>query len=94
MKIDRKEVLRLASLSSLTLSEEEIQLMQKDLENMLKFVSQIQEVKTNDAWSEEDIIDLEDLRDDEIEKSTPSEDILKNAPKKRKGYFNVPKVVD
>ncbi len=94
MKIDRKQIEHLATLSHLKLSEEEFLIMQKDIENILKFVEKIKDVQTDDKWEEEGVVDIEKLREDEIKPSFSSETILKNSPKKRKGYFNVPKVVE
>lgn len=94
MKIDKVLISKLEKLSRLELSEQERTGIQKDLNKILTMVEKLNELDTKDVKplvhiSEEENI----LRADEIKHQLPREEALKNAPKKKDGYFLVPKVI-
>ncbi|MDD4815913.1 MAG: Asp-tRNA(Asn)/Glu-tRNA(Gln) amidotransferase subunit GatC [Clostridia bacterium] len=94
MKITIKEIEHLASLSALDFSAEEKEKFVKDLGNILEMVNKLQTAETGDDLVFNKSHKLSQLREDIAEESLPQEEILKNAPKQRRGCFNVPLVVE
>lgn len=92
-KITIEEIDRLAELSALEFSEEEKKGLVFQVENILSMLNACQSVDT-DKVEYENVHKISDLREDEIGESLPVDEALLNAPKQRKGYFNVPKVVE
>ncbi|MDD4110264.1 MAG: Asp-tRNA(Asn)/Glu-tRNA(Gln) amidotransferase subunit GatC [Clostridia bacterium] len=93
-EIDSKTIKHLASLSALRLNEEEAEGMKRDLEGILELVDKIEKCEVPENYKEDSIIKLTDLREDEIKVGLSQEEVLACAPKQRKGYFVVPKVVE
>ena len=94
MNITRKDVEKLAHLSRLELTEEELVAMESDMNKMLQFVEKINEL---DLEGVEPLAYMSDevniLRDDEVKQVISHEEALKNAPDKDTDYFRVPKVI-
>ena len=84
----------LAELSALEFSESGLEKFAPEFQNILKFVDQIAKIKTVDQQIFSREINVEDLREDEVQESMDREKLLSCAPKQRKGHFNVPKVVE
>lgn len=98
MEITIKEVEHLANLSSLNFTQEEKEKFVGDLNNILSLVNQLQDGKNLKEIGENEVYNrsrkLSELREDEPRESLPQEEILINAPKQRRGCFNVPLVVE
>ena len=94
MEINVKDVEKLASLSALEFSNEEKQEFVKDLSSILDMVNQIQNAKNLGENVYNPSHKLSELREDEERTSFTQEEILQNAPKARRGCFNVPLVVE
>lgn len=94
MDITIKDVEHLAELSQLDFSSDEKQNLVKDLNNILDMVNQLQQAKTSDEPVFNKSHKISQLREDEPKPSLEQEEILKNAPKQRRGCFNVPLVVE
>ncbi len=94
MKINRKDVEKLAHLSRLELTEEELVNMESDMNKMLQFVEKINEL---DLEGVEPLAYVSDevniLREDEVKQDITHDEALKNAPDKDTDYFRVPKVI-
>lgn len=94
MKIDRKDVEKLAHLSRLELTEQELVDMESDMNKMLQFVDKINEL---DLEGVEPLAYMSDevniLREDEVKQDITHDEALKNAPDKDTDYFRVPKVI-
>ncbi|MGB0176025.1 MAG: Asp-tRNA(Asn)/Glu-tRNA(Gln) amidotransferase subunit GatC [Owenweeksia sp.] len=94
MKIDKKEVEKLAHLARLEFTEAEKESMVQDMDKILGFVEKINEldldgVKPLVYMNEEE----NTLRKDEVVEQVTKEEALKNAPDRDTDYFRVPKVV-
>ena len=87
----REELLKVAKLSALNLSESEIEIFTNNLNKVLNFIDQIKEVKV--CVQAEQIRNKNVLREDEVI-PTDSTDILNLAPDKQESYFVVPKILD
>jgi len=92
--ITRGEVLHIAKLAKLKLTEEEIELFREQLGKILEYFRKLQEVETEGIEPLEHVLPLENVfREDEPRESLSPEEALKNAPKRRGDYFEVPKVI-
>jgi aspartyl-tRNA(Asn)/glutamyl-tRNA(Gln) amidotransferase subunit C len=94
MNITRKDIEKLAHLSRLELTEEELVAMESDMNKMLQFVDKINALNLEGI---EPLAYMSDevnvLRADEVKQDISHEDALKNAPDKDTDYFRVPKVM-
>jgi len=87
----KAELLKVAKLSALNLSESEIESFTSNLEKVLNFIDQIKEVKVSAQAVQ--VKNKNILREDEVI-PTDSTDILNLAPDKQESYFVVPKILD
>jgi aspartyl-tRNA(Asn)/glutamyl-tRNA(Gln) amidotransferase subunit C len=89
--IDRDQVLHVARLARLALSEEEVETMSRELSGILEHVDRISELDLDDVEPTDHVVDLENvLRPDEPRPSWPREQILEQAPDPDQGAFRVP----
>ena len=89
--ISREEMMNLANLSKLYLSEYEIEDAMKEMDGMIDFANQINEMNL-DANEIPNITGLTNsLREDEIKESYPQSEILKNVDGGKDGFFYVKK---
>ena len=95
MKIDKNTINKIAKLSRIKLEEKEADSLIKDLNSILDWVDQLNEVNTEKVEPLSNI-SLSNLpkREDISENKNDSKEILSNAPDKLEGYFAVPKVVE
>ena len=93
-EISSEEIMHLASLSALEFSEKEAKEFSKEFNNILKFVDKIASAKLEKDDIFTSAVLISELREDDVKESYTREEILTNAPKQRKGYFVVPKVVE
>lgn len=93
--ITRDDVLHLAQLSNLQLSDEEIAALQVDLGNILGYINQLSELDTSGVEPTYQVIDLENVgRDDVVVHSAVDrEKLLGLAPKQIDNQIKVPKVL-
>ena len=94
-QISRDDVLKLASLSSLQLSDDEVAGLQADIEAILGYVKQLDELDTDGVVPAYQVTGLENvLRDDEVDAGDISRDqLLALAPAQQDGQIRVPKVI-
>jgi|WetSurMetagenome_2_1015567.scaffolds.fasta_scaffold326763_2 aspartyl-tRNA(Asn)/glutamyl-tRNA(Gln) amidotransferase subunit C len=93
--VDREQVLKIAKLARLKLSEAEIKSFTEQLGSIFEFVNKLDEVRTGKVEPTCFVEPLHDPLRDDIEKTSFSqEDALRNGPKVKKGFFAVPKVID
>jgi aspartyl-tRNA(Asn)/glutamyl-tRNA(Gln) amidotransferase subunit C len=89
--IDREQVLHVARLARLGLSEEEVETMSRELSGILEHVDRIGELDLEDVEPTSHVVELENvLRPDEPRPSWPKEKILEPAPDAAEGAFRVP----
>jgi len=95
MQVPISEVEKIATLSRLSLSDEEKKQYQHHLEAILKTAQRLEELDTKDVLPTAHIQGVENvLRRDVIEKSMDNEKLTANAPERENGCFIVPKVVE
>ena len=94
MSITLKDVEYVAKLARLELSPEEKVTFQRELDKIIKYVDQLNELNTKNVPVTSHVIPLKNaLREDEVLPSLSSAEALANAPRKKKGFFRVPKVI-
>ena len=95
MKIDKNTINKIARLSRIKLEDKESADYIKDLNSILDWVEQLNEVNTENVEPLSNISSsILPKRDDTSEDSNSSDEILENAPDKLEGFFAVPKVVE
>ncbi|HHX61184.1 MAG TPA: Asp-tRNA(Asn)/Glu-tRNA(Gln) amidotransferase subunit GatC [Epulopiscium sp.] len=95
MKITKEDVLKIADIAHLSLTEEETQEFTSDLEKMVAFAEQLNEVDTTHVDTkigEPTLYNV--LRKDEVKPSMAKEELLANAPQEKNGCFFVPQIVE
>lgn len=95
-KLTRDDVLKLARLSRLRISDEEIELFRKELSEILAYVEQLSSVDTNGLKPTAQVTGLENvMRDDTpIEYGATQEELLKNVPEIKASYIKVKRVIE
>jgi aspartyl-tRNA(Asn)/glutamyl-tRNA(Gln) amidotransferase subunit C len=92
--IDRKQVLKIAKLSRLKLSEAEIGSFTAQLGSIFDFVKQLDNADTSQVDPTCFVTPPHDVTRHDVEKpSLSQEEALQNGPKTKKGFFAVPKVI-
>ena len=91
MAISRDEVLHVARLAWLALTDEEIDRLTKELDQILEAVGIVSELDLADVQPTSHPLDLVNVEDDDVARdSLPLEDALANAPDAEDGHFKVP----
>ena len=95
MKIDKNTINKIARLSRIKLNDKESEDYMKDLNSILDWVEQLNEVNTESVEPLSNISSsILPKREDVSKDTNSSEEILDNAPDKLEGFFAVPKVVE
>ena len=95
MKIDKNTINKIARLSRIKLEDKESEDYIADLNSILDWVEQLNEVNTDNIEPLSNISSsILPKRVDLSKDVNSSEEILKNAPDKLEGFFAVPKVVE
>ncbi|MDC0045173.1 Asp-tRNA(Asn)/Glu-tRNA(Gln) amidotransferase subunit GatC [Pelagibacteraceae bacterium] len=95
MKIDKNTINKIAHLSRIKLEDKESEDYIKDLNSILDWVEQLNEVNTENVEPLSNISSsILPKREDVSKDTNSSEEILENAPDKLEGFFAVPKVVE
>jgi aspartyl-tRNA(Asn)/glutamyl-tRNA(Gln) amidotransferase subunit C len=94
-KLTRDDVLKLAALSKLRLSEEEIERLRTELSEILNYVEMLEDVDTEGLEPTYQVTGLKNvMRPDKVhDYGYEVEDLLKNAPAVQDGQFKVKRVL-
>ncbi len=95
MSITRDDVLHLAELSNISLSEEQIEPLIKDLDNIVNYFSQLDELNTENVEPTYQCFDMQNVwREDTIEEFEANrEDLLALTADSEDNQIKVPKVL-
>ncbi len=95
MKLSREEVLHIARLARLGLTEAEVDRLSEQLSNILENFAILQKVDTTGVPPTAQSIDLQNvLSDDEVSPSLAPDKVLANAPQKERNFFKVRHVLE
>jgi len=93
--MDKKTVSTIAYLSRLSLNEEKGEKITKDLENIIKFVDQLENADTQNIEPLASPLEkTAKTRADEVTAQNRKEIFLERSPKSNDDYFLVPRVVE
>jgi aspartyl-tRNA(Asn)/glutamyl-tRNA(Gln) amidotransferase subunit C len=95
-KLSREDILKLAKLSRLTLTEEEITQFGDEIGAILGYVEQLQEADLANVEPTYQVTGLKDVTraDKVIDYQAKPADLLKGAPDTEKGHFKVKRMVN
>lgn len=94
-RISIEQVKHVANLARLSVSEEEAELFRKQLEAMITFAEQLNELDTENIEPTSHVLKMHNvLREDKAEAGLPQEEVLRNAPEHQDGYFKVPSIIE
>lgn len=95
MSVSNEQVRHIARLARIAMSDEELDRLLPELNNILGWVEQLAEVDTEGVEPLATVIDQKlRLRDDEVTDGDCRDEILANAPDAQHGFFAVPKVIE
>ncbi len=95
MKMSREEVLHIALLARLGLTESEVDKLGEQLSNILENFEVLQQVDTSDVLPTAQSIALQNVvGEDEVTPSLTQSQVLANAPKKEGEFFRVRAVLE
>jgi aspartyl-tRNA(Asn)/glutamyl-tRNA(Gln) amidotransferase subunit C len=95
MSVSKEEIMHIAKLADLNLTDAEIERYSKDMNEILDFANMINSVDTSNV---KETIGANEkynvFRKDEVKAFENTEKLLQNAPSKDEGMFNIPKVIN
>jgi aspartyl-tRNA(Asn)/glutamyl-tRNA(Gln) amidotransferase subunit C len=95
MSIDVSTVKRVARLARIKISEEDAPKLVGELNVILSFVEQLNEVDVNDVLPLTSVVDAKmRMRDDVVTDGSYPQDVTGNAPASEDHFYMVPKVVE
>ena len=95
MEIKREDILHLADLSDFSMEDKEADALSKDLQGIIKYISQLDELDTESVEPTYQVFEMENVwRPDEIVEQEASREQLLALTKEEKDYqIKVPKVL-
>lgn len=94
-KLSREEVLHVAHLARISLTEEEIEKFRSELKVLMDDIDKIKEVKDfDDDMMYTPINDNTRLREDEVGEMLSAKEAIINAPKKNGSFIEVPVMIN
>lgn len=95
MDIKREDILHLAKLSNFSLSDDEVDSLGTDLRDIIKYISQLDELDTENIKPTYQVFEMENIwREDEILPQEADRETLLSLTKEEKDYqIKVPKVL-
>lgn len=95
MPVSTEQVRHIAKLARIAMSDEEIERLAPELNNILGWIEQLAEVNTEGVEPLTAVIDQKlRLRDDVVTEGNIRDEVLANAPEAQHGFFAVPKVIE
>lgn len=94
--ISVSDVKKLAKLSALSVSDDQVPQLQAELNRILEYIDQLNEVNTDDIEPTYQVNGLSNVtRDDQVvDYSVSQNELLKNVPQLQDKYIKVPRVIE
>ena len=93
-KISSSDVRKVAHLARLELPEDQIETYTSQIEEILSYVEQLQEIDTQNVHPTTRAVEVvNEMREDLVEFNDSREAILNQAPHREGDYFRVPKIL-
>lgn len=94
-RITKDQVKHVAHLARLSVSEDEVELFTDQLDKIIGFAEQLNELNTEGIEPTTHVLDVKNvLREDVIKESLKREDALKNAQDEQDGQVKVPSILE
>jgi aspartyl-tRNA(Asn)/glutamyl-tRNA(Gln) amidotransferase subunit C len=99
MKISREDVVRVAELAYLDLSEDELKTYRAQIDEILEYIGKLNELDTTNVEPMAQVLTSDQaadatMREDLVIPCGIAEDVLKQAPDPEPPFFRVPKVIE
>jgi aspartyl-tRNA(Asn)/glutamyl-tRNA(Gln) amidotransferase subunit C len=98
MKISREDVLKVAALANLELTDAEVETYRGQLDDILTYIDKLNEIDTSNVEPMAQVVaasaDDSDLREDVVVRSDVITEVLSGAPDPEAPYFRVPRVIE
>ena len=95
MKLDREQVLHIADLAKLALTEDETELFVEQLSEILAYFEVLNRLDTSTIPATAQAIDQRNVtRPDELDLSLPTDQALADAPDRDGRYFSVKRILE
>ena len=95
MSIDKDTVKHISKLARISLEDEKINSLSRDLSSIIKFIEKLNELNTDKVIPLTSIINASlKSRKDEVKDGKIRDQILKNSPENNEEFFVVPKVIE
>ena len=95
MSIDKDTVKHISKLARISLDENNVDTLSKDLTSIMKFIENLNKLNTDKTAPLTSIINASlKSRKDEVKDGKIRDQILKNSPEKNDEFFVVPKVIE
>ena len=94
-RISIEQVKHVANLSRLAITEEEAIQFQKQLDAIISYAEQLNELDTENVASTTHVLNMQNVwREDVAGEGLPLEEVLKNAPDHEDGQIRVPAIIE
>ena len=95
MSIDKDTVKHISKLARISLDENKVDSLSKDLTSIMKFIENLNKLNTDKTAPLTSIINASlKSRKDEVKDGKIRDQVLKNSPEKNDEFFVVPKVIE
>ena len=95
MSIDKDTVKHISKLARISLDDQKVENLSKNLSSIITFIEKLNELNTDKITPLTSIIDASlKSRPDEVNHENIRDQILKNSPEKNEEFFVVPKVIE
>ena len=94
-RITMDEVKHVANLARLAITEEEAEKLTNELDAIISFAEQLNELDTENVEPTSHVLDMKNIfREDVSKPGLPVEEVLKNAPDHENGQIKVPAIIE
>ena len=95
MKISKDDVVKVAELARLEVTESETETFTDQLGNILEYIEKLNELDTDNVEPTSHVLEISTpLREDKVVNWLTIEEVLQNAPESEDDFFVVPQVID
>lgn len=94
-RISADQVKHVAHLARLAITEEDVDMFTKQLDAMISFAEQLNELETENVEPTSHVLNMKNvLREDIPQQGLPQSEVLKNAPEHQDGQIKVPSIIE
>ena len=95
MKISKNDVVKVAELARMEVTEQETEIFTDQLGNILEYIEKLNELDTDNVEPTSHVLEISTpLREDKVVNWLSIEEVLQNAPESEDDFFVVPQVID